>query len=298
MYNVVVDFSEVHELILSLHTYLCKSSHKRIELGTGWVKKVKQQLSPNLQSHLVGQDVWMPLQLLAISQKEKDIVSFLKWLDESSTGELFEALSPWMSTITNDLNEKRKEMVYFLCEWNHQYFKDFSVEIIGRLRKEAEFRKSEIQHFSPMEFGMQLTNGIIFKPVEGLKKILFIPQFHSQPSHLFHYFGETLLCQYSPNITEKSENDDPSMELLLMTKALSDKSRLKILRFLANQPATFIEVYRHMDLAKSTVHDHLISLRAAGLINVEIEGETLGKYTFRRESTAALLTNLESYLLV
>lgn len=296
MYTVEIDFTEVNELITSLYTYLCKSSHKRIDLGVGWVKMVKQQLSSNFQNKLEGKDVWMPLQLLAIQHKEMDTHSFLKWLDEVSTGELFEQLSPWMSAIPNDLNEKRKEMVDLLSEWENQYFKNFNTEILERLKRESERRKKEINRFDPIEFGMHVTNGVIFKPVEGLKRVMFIPHYHSQPSHLFHFFGETLLCHYSPNIYP-SASDDPSMELMLVTKALSDKSRLKILKFLATHPATFIEVYRHMDLAKSTVHDHLISLRAAGLINVEIAGETLGKYSFRRESTSTLLANLEGYLL-
>ncbi|PLR99217.1 ArsR/SmtB family transcription factor [Bacillus sp. T33-2] len=294
-YIVDVAFSPVNELMMSLYTYLCKKSHKRIDLGALWVKNVEKTLSPEFKGSVLEEDIWMPIHLLACQKQDMDVLSFIQWLERLTPGDIYESLAPWVDTVPSNLGEIKQTMVHVLSEWNEQYFNNFDIGIIDELKKEAEHQRSLLEKADPIEFGKQLTNGIIFKPIDGLKKILFIPQYHSQPSHYMFHYGGITICAYSPYISN-AEPGEPSLELLLMTKALSDKSRLKIIKYLAGSQSSFIEVVRHMGLARSTVHDHLIILRAAGLIEVEIAGESLGTYRFRKEAASMLFNKLESYI--
>jgi DNA-binding transcriptional ArsR family regulator len=60
-------------------------------------------------------------------------------------------------------------------------------------------------------------------------------------------------------------------------------NRLKILRFLRNESKSFIEVVRHLDIAKSTAYEHTVVLRAAGLIRSHVIGDSPVLYSLRRE---------------
>jgi DNA-binding transcriptional ArsR family regulator len=294
-YTVDVSFSPANELMTSLYTYLCKKSHKRIDLGSNWIKSTQSSLTPNFLEGIDSDELWVPLHILASQGEIQSADLFIEWLDSLSVGEIFERLSPLVHNFPTDLARTKEQMVQLLSGWNEQYFKKFDTTILSELAAEAQNQRNLISsHKDPVLFGEQLTNGIRFRPIEGLNKVLFIPQYHSQPVNYLFHFGGITVCLYSPNIYHMEE-DDPSVQLNSMTKALSDKSRLKILRFLATEPSNFMGIVRHIGLAKSTVHDHLIILRSAGLINVEVDGEMSDSYRFRKEFIGVLFNQFEKY---
>lgn len=61
--------------------------------------------------------------------------------------------------------------------------------------------------------------------------------------------------------------------LAALAKALAHPARVRILRFLAEQQACITgDIVSELDLAQSTVSEHLRVLRTAGLVQGEIEG--------------------------
>ncbi len=61
--------------------------------------------------------------------------------------------------------------------------------------------------------------------------------------------------------------------LAVLAKAAAHPARIRILRFLAEQQACITgDIVTELDLAQSTVSEHLRILREAGLIQGEIEG--------------------------
>jgi DNA-binding transcriptional ArsR family regulator len=61
--------------------------------------------------------------------------------------------------------------------------------------------------------------------------------------------------------------------LLIALKALSDPTRLKILRYLSQEELTPSELSRRLNLRAPTVTHHLKELRLAGLINLTLHGQ-------------------------
>jgi DNA-binding transcriptional ArsR family regulator len=78
-------------------------------------------------------------------------------------------------------------------------------------------------------------------------------------------------------------------------KALADPTRLRILRYLAEEPMTPAELARRLRLRAPTVVHHLHALRLARLVHLTLEKE--GKrYQARREAVAETCAMLTAYL--
>ncbi|MGA8417755.1 MAG: DUF1272 domain-containing protein [Candidatus Dormiibacterota bacterium] len=73
-----------------------------------------------------------------------------------------------------------------------------------------------------------------------------------------------------PATHDLAETPDP--RLVALYRALGDGTRLRILRRLAAGPATVGRIGDELGLAKSTVHEHLFSLRTAGLVRLVVNG--------------------------
>ena len=78
-------------------------------------------------------------------------------------------------------------------------------------------------------------------------------------------------------------------------KALADPTRLRILRYLTNEPLAPAELARRLRLRSPTVIHHLDALRLARLVTVTLEAE--GKrYTIRPDAVAAVCALLGGFL--
>jgi DNA-binding transcriptional ArsR family regulator len=87
--------------------------------------------------------------------------------------------------------------------------------------------------------------------------------------------------------------------LLRTLKALSDPTRLRILRYLAEEPLTPAQLSRRLRLRAPTVTHHLKALRLAGLVQLTIgmgEGKKTKHYAARSEAVAAAFTSLKGFL--
>jgi DNA-binding transcriptional ArsR family regulator len=299
-YQLELSFSPVNELINSLHTFLCKSWHKRIDLGPAWTQNVHASLSPEFADQLeqTGIDLeWKMLHLLAyVSPNKNRVEDFLSWMHKLTLGELFAVLSPYVQTFPEDFGAVRDRQHRMLTEWNAVYFKHIDPGIVTALRAEVE-EKAEWDEFEDYEKAAALTNGFCFEPVDGLEKLVLIPHYHFQPGNIFYSYGSLTLCYYASKIEPHAEEDDePSLHLYRLLRSLSEKSRLRILHFLRSEPRTFIEVVRHLGISKGITHDHIFNLRCAGLLNVHVVGETVSTYSLRVERIQQIEQGLFDYL--
>src|SRR4030042_1028108 len=69
--------------------------------------------------------------------------------------------------------------------------------------------------------------------------------------------------------------------LLRALKALSDPTRLIILRYLSDKPQTPSQLAKRLRLRPPTVIHHLSALRLAGLLYVSMDSEDEKRYTVR-----------------
>ncbi len=93
-------------------------------------------------------------------------------------------------------------------------------------------------------------------------------------------------CEVPPPTADAAAPDDDTLARL--AKALGHPSRLRILRLLTERNACVTgEVVETLELAQSTVSEHLRILREAGLIQGEIEGPRI-RYCINADGLAAL----------
>jgi len=87
--------------------------------------------------------------------------------------------------------------------------------------------------------------------------------------------------------------------LLWTLKALSDPTRLRILRHLAEEPLTQAQLSRRLRLRAPTVTHHLKALRMAKLVRLTIgikEGKKTKRYAARPEAVTAAFASLKGFL--
>src|SRR5579872_4956659 len=112
----------------------------------------------------------------------------------------------------------------------------------------------------------RLTRGLPYKPEPGVASVLLIPSLIHRPWTLVVDHGGRKLFCYPARLD--AELAAPDLGLIAIYRALGDGTRLRILRRLAAGPASVARMSEQLGLAKSTVHEHLESLRTAGLVRL------------------------------
>jgi len=161
------------------------------------------------------------------------------------------------------------------------------------LRGSARAARLLAGQLPPEELIDTATRGIRYLPEPGIRRILLVPHVVSRPWSIFTEAGDTKIVCYGLAEAHVS-GDAPPDPLVAAYKALGDETRLRILRRLADGPATLHELTELVGLAKSTVHGHLLVLRTAGLVIADVSRKT--GYRIRRETLAESAALLDGYL--
>jgi DNA-binding transcriptional ArsR family regulator len=122
-----------------------------------------------------------------------------------------------------------------------------------------------------------------------------IPAYVMRPWTTYLYRSDSAyFCYPAADESLVEGADGPPARLIKLHQALGDERRLRILRHLAAERATFQEIALALGLPKSSLHYHLSILRAAGLLRVA--GEARGAiYSLRREGLRGMAEALLHY---
>lgn len=305
-YCVDVDWAPAYELMVSLKAYASTADRKILELGAAWVKGVRECLSPELAADLarrdaVGKMPWLDL-LVRQCPEPRDASGFLGWLAQLSAGEMYERLAPLSATnhpLPNDLGALRDRSIDTLSRWDEQYFRHVDPAILHGLEREAGATRALVAVTDPVDLIERATNGVhLLAPEPSPEVVLLIPQYHYRPWNVFSVYRGMRIIQYPVDAAPPAPGDLPP-GLLRLTRALSDDSRLRILRFLAAGPQSFMSVVQFSGLAKSTVHHHMVVLRAAGLVRVHSyqRGDMTDTYSLRPHALDELDRRLRAFFM-
>lgn len=298
-YRIEVGFTPVFEFMASLHTYICRKSHKKIDLSTAWAQEIEGELTPELAAvlqHMNVDDDWKWMYLLVCLRVEaEEPEDFIEWFSQRTVLDLHDIFSKYSFPYTDDIAAFQTKMTYVLTGWNEQYFRLLDPNILHHLRQEVQNRKEQLSQSPQEEVLDDATNGLMFRDMKGLDRLLLVPQFHFQPLNVILHFGDTLLCHYSSRLYMGDHEYIPTHHLRVI-RSLGEKNRLKIMRFLHQGPRSFIEIVRHLKLSKGITHDHLSKLRGAGLVYAHFEGESLVEYSLRLHALEQILPNVMNYL--
>lgn len=292
-YSIVVDYSPAYELVMSFYAYLLKNESKTYYLGDAWRRETQSMLPSAFASELEDER-WEVLHrtvlLIAQCPARQSVEGFLNWLEQLPAGELYERLSPWVRSIPLNLGEIRDRTVYLLSNWHEHYFRTLDQAVLRHLEDEAKRRADLVESLPPIDLIEDATNGIRIEPVEGLKQVILVPQYHCAPATVLDFFRGVATCLYP---TRPPGRGMPYETLLRFGQCLADENRLRILRLLAEQPRTLAEIHQSVSLAKSTVHHHLTALRRAGMIRSHFFGDTTPAYYSAR---VGIVDELYGYL--
>jgi DNA-binding transcriptional ArsR family regulator len=302
-YTIKSYFSPAHELIVSLSVFMNRKMHKRTERGSAWVEETRSRLTPEYLDQLAGHKTLEHcdhLKLLAYCSPEKTVPGFIDWLEQLSPGDIYEQLSSWVKYFPQDLGEMRDTSVALLKEWDRQYFSTLDPSILDKLEEESRVVQAMVNRKDPVELIEQTTNGLVYEPMPvDETTVLFIPQYHAQPVTLCDHFEGLMILMYASNLLPEPVDGEPSPGMHRMIRALSDMTRLRILHFLKTGPRMYMEIVQYLDMSKSTVYEHMLTLRSAGLVrahstNVE---KTSHFYSLRPEAIDILRDELHHFLL-
>nr|WP_237690605.1 winged helix-turn-helix domain-containing protein [Paenibacillus caui] len=294
-----LQFDPKFEFISSLHSYICRKSHKKLDLTPTWAQGVKKKLTPELSGILdemeVNADWKLAYLLIVLSTHAKSPEEVIAWLESLSSGDLYELFAPYGNQFPDHMGEFHAKMIKVFTGWNEQYFNNSDPVILSALTRHVTERKAEQLKIPQDMFIDDTTNGLVFEPVEGIETLLLVPQYHFQPVNVIFQYGRVLFCHYCSRL-DLSGDTFMSLHDYRMIRSLAEKSRLKILRYLQEGPRSFIEIVRELKLSKGITHDHISKLRSAGLIYAHVQGETITEYSLRIKALGQIQDKLLDYI--
>jgi DNA-binding transcriptional ArsR family regulator len=305
--RLAVDWAPAYELVLSLICFVSFRKHGILELGDAWAHDVRQRLPDAFAARLQRRNVTSALNLkqddllvllVRSCPGDRDPAGFLRWLGGLSAGDAYEAVAARLPDagprLPRDFAAWRDRCVEVLTTWNVAYFDHLDPSILNGLRTEANHLASRF--VGPPEAVVELvTNGIFVEPTSEPLTVTLVPQYHQRPYNHDATEQDGLIILYPADICP-APTDLPPPGLLRLTHALSDESRLRMLRVLADTSWTLSELARYIGLSQPTVHHHLVQLRAAGLVRVHFLTSGSHRYSLRPHALDQLRDQLAGYL--
>ncbi|HEY2594496.1 MAG TPA: metalloregulator ArsR/SmtB family transcription factor [Chloroflexota bacterium] len=305
--RLAVDWAPAYELVLSLINFATFPKHNLLELGDAWARDIQRGLSPELAARLQRKNV-----LAVLSPREADLLvllvracpadrvarPFTAWLSSLGAGNAYEAvcdrLRPGGPRLPRDFVGWRDRCVDVLSAWQDVYFDNLDPAILRGLHAEAERLGANLAG-PPRAIVEQVTNGLFIDPAHEPQSVTLVPQYHQRPYNHDTVEQGGMIILYPADVSE-TPPELPPPGLLRLTHALSDDSRLRMLRLLADGTRTLSELARLVGLSQPTVHHHLVHLRAAGLVRVHTSVTGSRSYSLRPRALEQLRDQLGAYL--
>jgi DNA-binding transcriptional ArsR family regulator len=174
-------------------------------------------------------------------------------------------------------------------------FKTYESEFRPFIESDFAAKKAMSHRLSPQRLVEIASNGISIEDRDADTPILLMPSMVARPWVVLSESPNVYIMAYPvSDRTLASDPDSPPAWLVKLHKALGDEKRLKILRRLAQADASLVELTAELDIPKSTLHHHMMLLRAAGLIRVHVGDDK--RYSLRDETLPEAATYLNHYI--
>lgn len=163
------------------------------------------------------------------------------------------------------------------------------------LERDISAKRTMAERISTERFVELATNGISIAKQGYRRPILLIPTIVGRPWNIFTESSSRMIIAY-PVADEymQADPDAPPTWLIKTYKALGDERRLRILRRLSRGPASLHELTDELDVSKSTLHHHMMLLRAAGLVKILIGADK--EYALREDIVPETTAVLQAYI--
>jgi DNA-binding transcriptional ArsR family regulator len=183
------------------------------------------------------------------------------------------------------------------------YYQEFFAEEERRIKPALQASIEQSQELAKVkelsELIEMLSQGVQLSIDPEVTELVFAPSYWITPLILYTELNtEQMIFLYGARPADASlvPGEVVPDALLRTLKALADPTRLKILRYLAQDPLSPAQLARRLRLRSPTVVHHLEVLRLAGLVrlNLEIPGER--NYAARIEGLEDAFANIKEFL--
>ncbi|KEO81100.1 ArsR/SmtB family transcription factor [Tumebacillus flagellatus] len=195
--------------------------------------------------------------------------------------------------LKEDADRLKTHLVRLMHSWYQAAIAPREEEWASILQRETDAKRAMQKRMSPEAF-VEWATGSAYLPETGVQQVLLVPQIAYRPWKIQADLSGTKVFYYPVSDESLYGDDDPyrpSAELVLLCKALGDENRLRILKLLHERERTLQELTETLDLAKSTIHHHLVLLRSAGLV---ISNGTV--YVLKPSRLRQVESSLEAYI--
>ena len=214
-----------------------------------------------------------------LPMKQKEIVSILDaWADPEKFGKNYlEALTAYYQ-------------VFFAEEERHIY--PYLVQAI-------EDAKKMLQGMTIFELCETLSHGVSFTQIAEMDELVIVPSYWLSPLVMFDKVSDQkgiFIFGARPNNVSLVPGDLIPAALLNALKALSDPTRMRILRYMTHEKISSAELARRLRLRAPTVTHHLNMLRLAGLVSITLNERNERHYQARLDAVHRTFDALVRFL--
>lgn len=301
-YEVKVDVSPVYELLGSFMVYITNRWVNNMDLGPEWIEEINTRLSIEVRSNYAVAAAWPfsdydVLYLWTIHRKDDyRVIEFLDFIDNCSLDYLYTLALPYIPSNTiEDTDRIRKDYIPLLRAWYNDYYQSFEEQYDTLLEDDAAEKQILQDKMDPEALIEYATGGVVIDEQLPINKVIILPTVHFKPISTYCFYQNMLMIQYPIDLPETDEDEPPTI-LLRMTRALAAPQRLRLLRYVADEPKSLQEMTQYLGDSKEVLMHHLMLLRVAGLLRVHLQDEDKEKFSIRPDGAAELQMFLESYI--
>ncbi|WML49034.1 winged helix-turn-helix domain-containing protein [Neobacillus sp. PS3-34] len=301
-WTIEVRFHPIFELLNSLRVFTQPAFYKKTEMGVNWRKTVLKQLSGNLADALNSEQLeqigLLSEYLLTKPVSNLPLEQLLDELSDTTRKGVLEHFQNQMHVPKDYFSSAEgtfETSIDLLKQWKKEYYDQLDPGTLTSLEEDFLEKQQQITHYSPLDFVEKATNGFVLRGYDQVKKVILYPAYHSSPIVTYSHYPQLHIYGYPVDLNPSLEGE-PSPSLMQRGIALSDKNRLRILRFLEKKERSFTDIVNFIGLAKSTVHHHMVLLRASGLVQVILSPTSSERYRLREQGLDNIFQNYHQYL--
>lgn len=208
--------------------------------------------------------------------------------------ELADTLDAWANAA-----EFGEHYLSALQAYYNAFYAEEQCRIGPAIQKGLQSAKDLAERLPLIELIEELSHGIRFEEPLDKPEIIFVPSFWIQPLIYFSLVSQhamLIVFGFRPEDISVVPGEQVPDSILLGLKALSDPTRLRILRYLNRENLSPADLARRLRLRAPTVTYHLRSLRLAGLVHMTVGKEHESRYTARLETIEELCTRINGFL--
>ncbi|WP_256972547.1 helix-turn-helix transcriptional regulator [Saccharibacillus sp. O23] len=301
-YEVKIDVSEIYELLGSFMVHITKKWLPNLDIGAQWSADAEAGMPPDMQQRFLEAAEWPFLDFDALyalvieREADEDIPAFLDRLLTEPAERLLERISPQLPLLTQgDMSRIQRDYTPLLKSWYTYYFKNIREALLPLIEEDAAEKLELLQKMDASALVEYASGGLVVETPLDLKTVILFPTVHNRPMNTYCFYQNVLLIQYPVDVPEPDEDEPPTV-LLRMTRALAMPDRLKLLRYVADQPRSLLEMERDLGQPAEALKHHMVLLRTAGLLRTYIGEQSNEKFSIRPDGASELQMFLESYL--